>query len=241
MYDGCIAMTRLLLLIFLIVMAGINVFGQQAAGCPTIRVVGPDQIIQIVAPAFFRVDVEGVAADAPISYDWEVVNAVILDGQGTNLIRINAPPESANSNIRATVTVGGLPATCEAIAFEIAGIAPIPYACPVDEYGDATWEEEQARLDNMLTQLNNNPDANAVIQISIGPGETVDNAKKHITKIAKFFRWRNPDFDLRRLFFAIQKVDTAPTTRLYLVPHGEEIGPLCGEGCTLINGKNLSL
>jgi hypothetical protein len=185
----------------------------------------------------FRAKVSGVASETVRSFDWTVSSGTITTGQGTDRIKVFS--EENGSNVTATVTIRGSGESCVSTASKTA-VAPANIGCPMpaDEYSEASWEDERARLDNLLVQIRNNPKAHAFIQMAVPPRVTIENTKKHIIKILKHFRSREPDFHLERLQFAVEKSEEYRFTRFWIIPE-DATDPACAEGCTLINGKHL--
>lgn len=93
-------------------------------------------------------------------------------------------------------------------------------------------------MDGLMVMINANPKSKAYIRISIDTNETFQKTKQHIIKIAKHFKWRNKDFDLGRLIFAIQEIGVSHSTTFYIIPDGAKL-PKCDEPCTVMDAKDL--
>jgi hypothetical protein len=146
----------------------------QTVTCPTVEVVGPAGVTAPGEAMFYRADVSGAGGEKVTSYKWTVSAGTIADGQGTDQIRIVSTREQAGSNITATVTVKGPGESCVATASETAPVmANIVSMMPADEYGETSWEEERARFDNLLIQLNHDPKLHAFIQMAVPANETL--------------------------------------------------------------------
>lgn len=231
------AMKNLVAIAVLTLLVTLSSRPQTPNGCPTVEVVGPSGITKVGDGMFFRANVSGTGADKLKTFEWKVSGGVITDGQGTDQIRATSAVDGIN--ITATVTVKSTEPSCEVTGSETAPVmANNLCTMPMDDYGDASWEEEQARLDSLFTDLNRNPDAHAYIEIAVPASESIEKTKKHIIKMVKHFRYRGPELDLGRLRFAVTKAESARNTKLWLI-RDDATDPECAEGCTLINAKHL--
>ncbi len=238
-YAECVVMRTALLTAVFAFVSVITASGQGVEGkCPEISVTGPYQITLPGDVMFFRADIPELDSRGAVTYEWKVSNGQITDGQGTNLIRVQTTREDEGTNVTATVTVKGLPKTCPDQASEVAGVATLPCIGSADEYGRIPWPDEQGRLDNLMLVIRNNPKSVAFIRMHLEAGEKVEDAKKHAIRILKHIKWRDEYFDPGRLRFAIEKRSERHSTAFYIVLDGAEM-PSCGDGCTLLNGKNI--
>jgi len=133
-----------------------------AQKCPAVEVTCPDSA-RPGEEAIFTVSVDAAAADLKYTYKWEVSAGTIAGGQGTPSIKVDTTGVAAP--VTATVEVGGLPASCERrVSCTTAYVDGPRCGRPLDEYGDITFEDEQARLDNCAIELQNDPTATGYIQ-----------------------------------------------------------------------------
>jgi hypothetical protein len=129
-----------------------------AAQCPRV-IVHCAERLPPGAPATFTVEVTGGPASLKLSYNWVVSAGVISSGQNTPAITVDTTG-LGGVTVEATVEVAGLPASCP----KSASCAPEPpwvcgYTRPIDSYGDISFENEKARLDNFAIELQNDPTA----------------------------------------------------------------------------------
>ena len=135
--------------------------GQHASErCPTLSVSCPETT-GIGIPLTFTVNVSGGDSKVNPSYRWEVSAGTIASGQETSSISVDTTglPRVAPQGLTATVEVGGYPADCPNSASCTSDVIVIIDYFPVDEYGDLSWSDEKARLDNFAIELQNDAPA----------------------------------------------------------------------------------
>jgi PKD-like domain len=82
--------------------------------CPTVAVTCPDET-EVGSPIVFTASI-AVGDPAPeITYQWTVTTGTIVEGQGTNSIKVDTK-NLAHKTITATVKVGGIDAECNSTA-----------------------------------------------------------------------------------------------------------------------------
>ena len=127
--------------------------------CPTVSVSCPADVAQGDAITFSA----AVNGDANVTYNWSVSAGTISGGQGTSSITVNTDGLGGQT-VTATVELGGLDPSCSRTASCTTGIrAVVPPAVKFDEYGDITFNDEKARLDNYAIQLQNQPGSQGYI------------------------------------------------------------------------------
>ena len=91
--------------------------------CPAIGVLTPSDSAKPGETVTFTAKVTGLS-DSDLTYDWTVSNGTIIAGQGTPKIRVETTPEMADTNITATVELGGagLSQICETTASKTVSI-----------------------------------------------------------------------------------------------------------------------
>jgi hypothetical protein len=150
-------MKRLVLAITLASLAALPLGGAAAPRpreCPTVSVSCPD-MISGGTPVTFTATVGGPAELTP-TYKWAVSAGTITSGQGTGSITVDTA--GVDNSLTATVEVGGLPESCQNSASCSASI----FRCgltKIDEYGNISFNDEKARLDNFAIELLNDPTA----------------------------------------------------------------------------------
>ena len=232
-------MRTALLAVLLVVLSAATALSQGAeAKCPVISISGPPGLTNPDDPMVFTAEIRGLDSSSNVSFAWEVSAGQITGPPNAVSIKVATAKELAGVSIAAKVTVKGLPENCSDNVTWSADIARHIYDPILEDYGHIPWRDERARLDNFQIQINHYPKSVAFIEIRIEAGETVETQKKHAIKILKFFKWRQKNFDTGQLRFAIQKGADEHRTRFTLHLEGAKL-PECGEGCTLLNGKDL--
>ena len=129
------------------------------APCPVISVSCPADVMQGDLVTFSA----SVTGNANVTYNWSVSAGTITGGQGTSSITVDTAALGGQS-VTATVELGGLDPSCSRTASCTTGIGtPVPPAVKFDEYGDITFNDEKARLDNYAIQLQNQPGSQGYI------------------------------------------------------------------------------
>ena len=152
-----LALTTVLLLLPLALTPSRHADGARAASqqCPAITVSCPN-VVRPGEEATFTVSVDAAAADVKYTYKWEVSAGTIAGGQGMTSIKVDTT--GVVVPVTATVDVGGLPASCTRSASCMTAYIEGPRCGRAfDEYGNIPFEDEQARLDNIAVELQNDP------------------------------------------------------------------------------------
>ena len=218
-------------ILLLIFATGVHSFAQSTKSqCPKFTVIGPPGITIAGDDVFFTLEFEGDVDLSKSEPEWAVENGTIIEGQGTNRIRVVSKIPGAN--VKAVITINGLRQGCAGEASEIAPIADIPFGQPVDRYGDLSVGDELSRLDTFFAELGNKPTSIGFITISVGESGNLERGKKRVSRIIEHAKFR--EFDKGRLIFRITKGDENRTT-LWRVPEHAEMPP-CGE-CEILKGR----
>jgi len=131
-----------------------------AKPCPTVSVSCPDSV-DFGQPITFTANISGDAGS--VTYNWSVSAGSISSGQGTSSITVDTGGLGGQS-VTATVDVGGFDPTCAKTASCTTNIGKPPEGCnKVDTYGDVTFNDEKARLDNFAIALQNAPGSTGYI------------------------------------------------------------------------------
>lgn len=137
-----------LLLSLFIISAGVERAYSQS--CPVITVTCPDSDTNPTLT--FSANVSGGDPSAKFTFEWTVSAGKIAGGQGTASITVdNARLRS--QGLTATVEIGGIPTECGNKASCSLISCPPPVARKFDQYGDLSWAEERARLDQFGVHL----------------------------------------------------------------------------------------
>jgi hypothetical protein len=191
----------------------------RACSCPTLSVSGPAGITRPGDSMTFTANVSGGSQEGPITYNWTVSAGTIVSGQGTPSITVATTREMRNSNVTATVSIGGTdPAcNCQKEASDTGGIADLPQARQIDEFGKKTDDEVKAIIDGLYTQLANDPTATGYI-INYGTPAQIRARRAQIMKAINFRK-----YDPSRVTF-VDGPDQGSgiLTKIYIVPPGAD-------------------
>jgi hypothetical protein len=130
--------------------------------CPTVTVDCPSGVTPEGTPVTFTANVTGGAPGVTATYNWSVSAGTITSGQGTPSITVDTKGLGGQS-ITGTVQVGGYPPECQTTASCTAQIGVIAVCRKFDEYGNISFNDEKARLDNYAIQLQNEPGSQGYI------------------------------------------------------------------------------
>ena len=127
--------------------------------CPTVSVSCPGDIEQ-GSPLTFS---SSLSSSANVTYIWSVSAGTISSGQGSPSITVDTQ-NLGGQTVTATLELGGLDPTCSGTASCSTAIrTPIVPASKFDRFGDIRFDDEKARLDNYVIQLQNAPGAQGYI------------------------------------------------------------------------------
>jgi len=106
-------------------------------------------------PVTFAATIVGADPASTPTLNWTVSAGTIQSGQDTSSIVVDTTSLPNNSSLTATVYVKGLPEPCASSASCTTGVTTVIVEDRIDEYGDISFEDEQARLDNFAIELQN--------------------------------------------------------------------------------------
>ena len=191
---------------------------KQLCDCATLAVSGPAGITNPGETMTFTANVSG-GSQSNVTYNWSVSGGSIESGQGTPSITVRTTREMANTNVTATVELGGQDPECNCpkTASESGSVAPGPEAIKVDEFGKVTNDVIRGRLDEFFNVLAANPNDQGYI-INYGTDKDVAAREKLITNHINFRK-----IDRSRITL-VRGGDTGGevTTKLYRIPPGAE-------------------
>jgi hypothetical protein len=201
--------------------------------CPKIKIIAPESMMNLDEPIYFSVELKTELEKLNSKYDWQIINANIVEGLGTSKIKIK--PNSDGIEVTATVTITGLPNQCKNTASEFVNITPaIKDLLETDEYGKLSRKDELARLDNFSARLFIVEDFQGIIHIRTGKNESNKSIKKHIRFMMNYFKFR--EFPKERVIFVIEKSNERRTT-LWSLPKDFKF-QIC-ENCEILKGADL--
>ena len=142
----------------------------------------PDRISED-APAIFTATISGGSPNMYPIYNWTVSAGRIISGQGTPRITVDTRG-TGGQGVTASVDVGGYGMPCPA------GCSIIPEVLPrsnkFDEYYNIARNDEKARLDNYVIQLQNQPGAMGYIIVYPARRASANEAQARATRISDY-------------------------------------------------------
>jgi hypothetical protein len=186
--------------------------------CPTLEVTGPSGVTAPGAIMPFAVIVSDPSLKK-LSFEWRVSAGTIVEGQGSRVLKVQAPVHSGGMNVTATVTVNGLPTGCVNSASDTAGAAQVLEGDPVDQYGKLPINDEYARLQSGVIAARNNPNSLLVVIKRLPRIGAVELSR--IKKLREFIIV-SLQFPASR-FRLIPTISTREETTIWLVPPGAKM------------------
>jgi hypothetical protein len=154
-------MKRIIIISLLIPIFYLLGFGQNDSLCPKIGVLGPSTTIEPFNPIPLKVALSDEAKNLKLEYKWTVNKGVIIEGQGTDSIKV-APPKMSSILITATVQIKGLPENCQRIFSETAALfIHLAY----QEYKPESFLEEEKKLEELIKILSSDNDLLAILYL----------------------------------------------------------------------------
>jgi len=159
--------------------------------CPVVKPVCP--AIEITCPTTVAIDqpltfssraTGGIPANINPVYNWSVSAGTIIEGQGTDTIKVDTKG-LAGQTVRATLSMGGYTLECSA---DCAVTIPLPklYSRKFDEFPDIARNDEKARLDNFAIELQNDPTATAYVVVYPGRTSKRGDVQYHSSRIVEY-------------------------------------------------------
>jgi PKD domain-containing protein len=141
--------------------------------CPAIEITCPTNVAIDQPLTFTSRYSGGVPANITPAYNWTVSAGTIIEGQGTDTIKVDTKG-LAGETIRASLSMGGYNLECAA---DCAVSMPLPKAVGMrfDEFPDISRNDEKARLDNFAIALQSDPTATGYVIVY--PGRTSKRAE----------------------------------------------------------------
>jgi hypothetical protein len=123
------------------------------APCPAIWVTGPAGVPMPNKPINFFVTIDNKVKDLLIKYIWSASHGKIIEGQGTQNIKVVLQPSDGGLTVQ--VEIKGLPADCPNIAAESLTYDPAPQAEKIDEFSEPFVKIKKNRVNEIVRALQN--------------------------------------------------------------------------------------
>jgi len=158
-----------------------------------------------------------------VTYRWTVSAGTISSGQRTSSITVDTTNVGGQS-ITATVDVSGRDWFCSVTSKKVEINSLTEGVMPFDTYGDISFEDEKARLDNFAIQVLNSPDELGAIMVFAG-NPTYRGEAQYRLQRAKDYLVKVRGIDPARLITTDGGYRPGATTILYLIYKNEHVPP----------------
>ena len=185
--------------------------------CPAIEIVCPTNI-GIDQPLTFSSRLAGgVPANVSPVYNWTVSAGTIIEGQGTDTIKV-ATTGLGGQIVKASLSVGGYNLECAA---DCAVSIPQPELITTrfDEFGDISRNDEKARLDNFAISLQNDPTATAYVIVYPGRTGKRGEVQQHAGRIIDYLV-NSRGLDKSRIVTLVGPAKDELRVELWIAPQG---------------------
>ncbi|MEJ7849652.1 MAG: hypothetical protein WKF92_16330 [Pyrinomonadaceae bacterium] len=193
--------------------------------CASLKVSGPAGLISPGQLAVFTAETNENSSEGGTTFNWTVSAGTITSGQGTPQIKVAVDQSLAGSNITATVNTSNPKWTmpCPTSDTATVGVADMamPVARMIDEFrtsGD-NCEDGFARMDSLLNELNNEPNAMSLVTV-YGDDQENHAAERRLKQLKYHLQFRS--FDPERVEFIRGRSTGNGTTQLWVIPAGAE-------------------
>lgn len=152
--------------------------------CPAIEIVCPTDVAPGQPITFSSRLTGGIPASTNPVYNWTVSAGTIIQGQGTDTIKVDTNGLGGQT-VRASLSVGGYNLECAADC----GISvPLPklYNRKFDEFPDISRNDEKARLDNYAIELQNDPTSTAHVVVYPGRNSKRGEVQQHANRVVEY-------------------------------------------------------
>lgn len=185
--------------------------------CPNIEIVCPTNVGIDQSLTFTSRASGGTPSIAPV-YNWTVSAGTIIEGQGTNTIKVNTNG-LAGQTVRASLSMPGYGSLlCSADC----GVSiPIPkiVSRKFDEFPDIQRNDEKARLDNLVIELQNDPSATAYVVVYPGRGGKRGDVQHHASRIVEYLV-HSRGLDAHRVVTLVGTPRNELFVELWITPQG---------------------
>jgi hypothetical protein len=190
------------------------------AQCPTVRVSCPDSVSGGEAITFV-VTASGGDPQVTPTFNWTVSAGSISSGQGTSVITVDMTGVPGDTNVTATVDLGGFNRSCAVASSCTTMVMKKAEARKFDEYGKIRPADENARLDNFVIELQNDPTAQGYLIAYGGRRSKAGEAKKAAAR-AKTYLVKKRGLTAQRLTTVDGGYREESSYELWLVPPGAQ-------------------
>jgi hypothetical protein len=185
--------------------------------CPAIEIVCPTNV-EFNQPITFSSRLTGgVPANTSGVYNWTVSAGTIIQGQGTDTIKVDTAGLGGQT-VRASLSVGGYNLECAADC-GVAVPLPVLTSSKFDEFPDISRNDEKARLDNYGIALQNDPRSTAYVIVYPGRSGKKGEVQHHANRIVEYLV-HSRGLDKSRIVTLVGPVRDNLFVELWLTPQG---------------------
>jgi hypothetical protein len=185
--------------------------------CPAIEIVCPTDVA-IGQPITFSSRLTGgVPANTNAAYNWTVSAGTIIEGQGTDTIKVDTTGLGGQT-VRASLSVGGYNLECAA---DCSVSVPLPklISTRFDEFPDISRNDEKARLDNYGIALQNDPTSTAYVIVYPGRYGKTGEVQNHANRIVEYLV-HSRGMDKSRIVTLVGPAKENLLVELWVTPQG---------------------
>ena len=184
--------------------------------CPAVEITCPTAP-GIDQPLTFTSNYNGGTPGITPVYNWTVSAGTIIEGQGTDRIKVDTTG-LAGQTVRASLSLGGYNLECAAdCAIKIP--APKLAGRRFDEFPDIARNDEKARLDNFVIELQNDPSATAYVIVYPGKTAKKREVQEHSGRVVDYLV-NSRGLDQRRIVTLVGPKRDQLHVELWLTPQG---------------------
>ena len=162
----------------------VNACAEVRPVCPAIEISCPTYVATDQPLTFTSRYSGGVPANITPVYNWTVSAGTIIEGQGTDTIRVDTKG-LAGQTVRAALSMGGYNLECAA---DCAVSIPLPKMVSrrFDEFPDISRNDEKARLDNFGIELQNDPTSTGYVIVYPGRASKRAEVQDHFGRVVDY-------------------------------------------------------
>ena len=183
--------------------------------CPNVSISCPDRV-QTGQPVTFSSTLAGSLGDVTPAFTWTISNGRIIEGQGTNSIKVDTAGLDGQT-LTATLSMGGYSLDCSAacsVQF------PASLSCrSFDEFPALARNDEKARLDNFAIELQNDPSTRGFVIVHQGQHGRAGEVQTRSKRIVDYLVYSRR-LDGSRIITVIGSARPELKVHLWVCPQG---------------------
>lgn len=189
--------------------------------CPTFTVSGP-VIIMHGEPLIFLVKFEDEKLGQQFNFKWTVTGGNLIEGQGTQHIKVKVEDDTKSFTVTVTLEVEGLPENCPKAASATTDFITcgLPKARLIDKVQHTTKKELKERLGKFISLLEEEYMSFAYIFFHFGKRISARDRVKLVNIIKAEFTKRG--IDLNRLTLVDDRREEKTAYEFWVVPAGTQ-------------------